>query len=52
VDVKEYLVIYVNAVDENLIAEAESRAISKINPSTYNGRPIYSKFNITIVIPL
>ncbi|MDD5151350.1 MAG: gliding motility protein RemB, partial [Flavobacterium sp.] len=49
-----FKVIYVNAVDENLIQEAK-RVFSKfpkIQPSTYNGNPTYSKYNITISIPL
>ena len=49
-----FKVIYVNAIDENLIAEAKRvfAKLPKISPSTYNGRPIYSKYTITIAIPL
>ncbi|MGM8360391.1 gliding motility protein RemB [Flavobacterium sp. ARAG 55.4] len=49
-----FKVIYVNAVDEQLIDEAKRvfAKFPKINPGTYNGRPEYSKYNITIAIPL
>jgi hypothetical protein len=49
-----FKVIYVNAVDENLIVEAKRvfTKLPKISPATYNGRSIYSKYNITIAIPL
>ena len=49
-----FRVIYVNAIDETLIDETK-RVFGKfpeIAPSTYNGNPTYSKFNITILIPL
>ncbi|MFI0490012.1 energy transducer TonB [Flavobacterium sp.] len=49
-----FKVIYVNASDENLIDETKRvfAKFSKIQPSTYNGRPVYSKYNISISIPL
>lgn len=49
-----FKVIYVNAVDETLIEEAKRvfGKFPKISPSTYNGQPAYSKFNISITIPL
>ncbi|MEL1239541.1 energy transducer TonB [Flavobacterium flavipallidum] len=49
-----FKVIYVNAVDENLIAETKRvfAKFPKITPATYNGKPEYSKYNITIAIPL
>ena len=49
-----FKVIYVNAVDENLVQEAKRvfGKFPKISPSTYNGKPEYSKFNISIAIPL
>jgi hypothetical protein len=49
-----FKVIYVNAVDEALIKEAK-RVFAKfpnIKPSTYNGNPTFSQYNITIAIPL
>jgi len=50
----EFKVIYVNAVDEALSEEAK-RVFGKfhrIKPSTYNGKPTYSKYTISIDIPL
>lgn len=49
-----FKVIYADAADENLINETKRvfREFPKIEPSTYNGRPTYSKFTITISIPL
>ena len=49
-----FKVIYVNAIDETLIQETKRvfAKFPKIQPSTYDGRPVYSKFNITISIPL
>jgi len=49
-----FKVIYVNAVDDLLIQETK-RVFGKfpiIKPSTYNGRPKFSQYNITISIPL
>ena len=50
----DFKVIYVNAVDEALVQEAKRvfGKFPKIEPSTYNGNPAYSKYNITINIPL
>ncbi len=49
-----FKVIYVNATDETLIQETKRvfAEFPKITPSTYNGKPIYSKYNFTIAIPL
>ena len=49
-----FKVLYVNAVDETLVQEAKRvfGKFPKISPSTYNGKPEYSKFNISIAIPL
>ena len=49
-----FKVIYVNAVDEDLIKETKRvfGKFPKIKPSTYNGKPTYSKYTITIAIPL
>lgn len=49
-----FKVIYTDAVDESLIKETKRvfEKFSKIKPSTYNGRPTYSKYTITIAIPL
>ena len=49
-----FKVIYTDAVDENLILETKRvfAKFPKIKPSTYNGRPAYSKYTITIAIPL
>ena len=46
--------IYADAEHENLINETKRvfGEFLKIEPSTYNGRPTYSKFTITISIPL
>ncbi|MFC5681679.1 gliding motility protein RemB [Flavobacterium sp. MAHUQ-51] len=49
-----FKVIYVNAVDEKLMTETK-RVFAKfpiITPATYNGKPTYSTYNITIAIPL
>lgn len=49
-----FKVIYVNAVDENLIQEAKRvfTKFPKIIPSTYNAKPIYARYTITITVPL
>lgn len=49
-----FKVIYVNAVDDALINEAKRvfAKLPKIKPSTYNGNPTFSQYNITISIPL
>lgn len=50
----EFKVIYVNAVNDALSEEAKRvfRKFPKIKPSTYNGKPTYSKYTISIAIPL
>lgn len=50
----DFKVIYANAINESLINEAK-RVFSKfpkIKPSTYNGNPTFSQYNISISIPL
>lgn len=50
----EFKVIYVNAVNDELSEEAKRvfRKFPKIKPSTYNGKPTYSKYTISIDLPL
>ncbi|TDO97786.1 energy transducer TonB [Flavobacterium sp. 245] len=50
----DFKVIYVNIANEDLSAEAKRvfGKFPKIKPSTYNGKPTYSKYTITIAIPL
>ena len=49
-----FKVIYVNALDDALIQEAKRvfAKFPKIVAATYDGKPTYSKYNITIEIPL
>ena len=49
-----FKVIYVNAIDDELIQETKRvfGKFPKISPSTYNGKPFYSRYNISISIPL
>jgi hypothetical protein len=49
-----FKVIYVSAVDDSLIEEAKRvfAKFPKIKPSTYNGNPTFSQYNIIIAIPL
>ena len=49
-----FKVIYVNAVDDELIQEAKRvfGKFPKISPSTFNGKAVYSKYNISFSIPL
>lgn len=49
-----FKVIYVNAIDERLVEESRRvfAKFPKITPGTYNGKAEYSKFNITIAVPL
>ncbi|WP_281297421.1 gliding motility protein RemB [Flavobacterium limnophilum] len=49
-----FKVVYANAVDDALIKEAKRvfAKFPKIKPSTYNGNPAFSQYNITISIPL
>ncbi len=50
----QFKVIYVNALDEDLVLESKRvfAKFPKINPSTYNGKAVYSKYNISFSIPL
>lgn len=50
----EFKVIYVSAGNEELSEEAKRvfGTFPKIKPSTYNGKPTYSKYTISIDIPL
>lgn len=50
----EFKIIYVSAVSEELSTEAKRvfGKFPKIKPSTYNGKPTYSKYTISIDIPL
>ncbi|WP_366186561.1 gliding motility protein RemB [Flavobacterium ovatum] len=49
-----FQVIYVNAVDDELIKETKRvfSKFQKIQPATYSGKATYSKFNISVSIPL
>jgi len=49
-----FKVIYVDVNEELLIKETKRvfAIFPKIEPSTYNGNPVYSKFTLTIAIPL
>jgi hypothetical protein len=50
----EFKVIYINAVNEALSEEAKRvfGSLPKIKPSTYSGKPTYSKYTIVIDLPL
>ncbi|SMP04583.1 gliding motility protein RemB [Flavobacterium hercynium] len=50
----EFKVIYVNTENEQLSTEATRvfGLFPKIKPSTYSGKPTYSKYTISIAIPL
>ncbi|MBF4518476.1 gliding motility protein RemB [Flavobacterium sp. ANB] len=50
----EFKVIYVGAENEALSEEAKNvfGKFPKIKPSTYSGKPTYSKYTISIAIPL
>ena len=50
----EFKVIYVSAANEALTEEAKRvfGKFPKIKPSTYNGKPTYSKYTISIDLPL
>ncbi|OMQ11121.1 energy transducer TonB [[Flexibacter] sp. ATCC 35103] len=50
----EFKVIYVNTANDALSEEAKRvfGKFPKIKPSTYNGKPTYSKYTISIDIPL
>lgn len=49
-----FKVLYVDAVDASLIDETKRvfSALPKISPATYNGKPTYAKYTLTIAIPL
>ena len=49
-----FKVIYTDAVNEQLLQETKRVFLSmpKISPATYNGKPTYSRFTMTIPIPL
>jgi hypothetical protein len=49
-----FKVIYVDAIDEALVAESKRvfGLLPKISPATYNGNPTYAKYTIKIAIPL
>ncbi|MEO7977307.1 gliding motility protein RemB [Flavobacterium sp.] len=55
VDVKgEFKILYINTANDEL-SEETKRVFSKfpvIKPSTYNGKPTYSKYTISINLPL
>jgi hypothetical protein len=50
----QFKVIYVNAANDELVQESKRvfGVFPIIKPSTYNGKPTYSKYTITIGIPL
>lgn len=49
-----FKVLYVSSDDKSLIQKTKEvfKKIPNIEPSTYDGKPTYSRFNITISIPL
>lgn len=49
-----FKVLYVNSIEPSLIVESKRvfQLVPKAQPATYNGRSTYSKFTITIAIPL
>ncbi len=53
-DAGNFKVIYIDAVDEALVAESKRvfEKMPKITPATYNGNPTYTKYTIKINIPL
>lgn len=53
-DKGNFKVIYVDAVDETLVAESKRvfGQMPKISPATYNGNATYAKYTIKIAIPL
>ena len=50
----KFKVLYVNSNNEGLISETKRvfSGFPKIDPPTYDGNPTYSKFNMSIAIPL
>jgi len=53
-DVGNFVVTYVDANEESLVAESKRvfGKLPKISPPTYNGNPTYAKYTIKIAIPL
>jgi hypothetical protein len=53
-DTGQFKVIYVDAMDETLVAESKRvfGQLPKISPPTFNGNPTYAKYTIKIAIPL
>lgn len=49
-----FKVIYVDAVEEDLVKESKRvfAKFPKVKPATYNGKATYSKYTISIAIPL
>ncbi|WP_339623260.1 gliding motility protein RemB [uncultured Winogradskyella sp.] len=49
-----FKIIYTNAIFEELKAETKRvfNALPKVNPATYNSRPIFVQYSIVIAIPL
>ena len=49
-----FKVIYIDAAEERLIQETKRvfGKFPKIQPATYNGKPTYAKFTMTIAVPL
>jgi hypothetical protein len=49
-----FKIIYANAADEGLMQETTRvfDELPKVGSSTYNGKPVYSKYTITISVPL
>jgi len=50
----EFKIIYINAINDELSEETKRvfAKFLKIKPSTYNGKPTYSKYTISIELPL
>jgi len=50
----EFKIIYINAINDELSEETKRvfGKFPKIKPSTYNGKPTYSKYTISIELPL
>jgi len=50
----EFKIIYINAISDELSEETKRvfGKFPKIKPSTYNGKPTYSKYTISIELPL
>jgi Gram-negative bacterial TonB protein C-terminal len=50
----KFQVLYVDAINQGLISATKDvfEKFPKITPATYNGKPTYSKYTITIVLPL